>query len=288
MDDASSPPPADRSSPMSASQYADHMRLQGGIKTAKILGIACVVYSSLGLMMAMCCGLSSAGIEAMVRQVVTQMQTAQQQFKQAYEQELADLEEQINAADDDEEKRALRDSREAMIQSQPLAATPPSLNELTAVLASPKLKSFSAIEILSGVVLNLAMLATGIGLIQRKRWGRVGTCYVSVLKVARLLLLYLPFMFVIWPGWVRELSAVTEKMVEETQKNNPAAAAPPAGVPTPKQMAQQVSLTVYVYGVMWACMMVVLSPILPGILLWLLRRPNVVAACHAAPTLAME
>ncbi len=282
MDDLSLPSSADDSRPVPADQYAAHMALQSGSRTATTLGIISVVYASLGLLTGLCCGLSSAGLGAMVQGAVVQAQTAQQQLKQIYEQQIAEIEQQIAAAENEEDKRELQKSRDELVQQQPAGnAAPPDFDEIADVMASPRLMKFATAEVVSGLLLNLWMLVTGVALSRKRRWGRVWTSYASILKIARLLLLYLPFMFLIWPGWVRELSTAVENVVAQSEANNPAAAKPPAGVPTPQQMGQQVSLSVYVYGVIWAAGMVVLSPIYPGILLWLLRKPNVVVACDS-------
>jgi hypothetical protein len=114
------------------------------------------------------------------------------------------------------------------------------------------------------------MFVTGIGLINRRRWGAQTWRTVAWIKIARLVLLWGFFAITVAPvvsdGMTKGLLAVLEAQRTATTK-----------MPTPAQIAQ-IGMTYTVMLAVMALMMMGLGSIYPAVSLWILGRRGVRAA----------
>jgi hypothetical protein len=123
---------------------------------------------------------------------------------------------------------------------------------------------------------NVLMLISGVGLIRLREWGRKLAVWVAALKIVRLIVLYGIFIMVMVPIFVKLILDMFEEMAQSLP---PGAGRPPiAGMTT-------------MFGTMFsvsAVAVMILGSIYPGIVLWLLTRPGVKAACNGRESLLEE
>ena len=133
----------------------------------------------------------------------------------------------------------------------------------------------------TGPVLNLAMLASGIGLTQLRVWARKMAIWVALLKIVRILALTLVFTIVIVPQTRRALDAVarTELGTVILARANSAAAQANTAPPPVPYTTENFGLIMAAMAYFFAVSGMILSLIYPAISLVILTRPSVKAAC---------
>lgn len=144
--------------------------------------------------------------------------------------------------------------------------------EAQLVTSGMHLKTFatwSVFNYATAFVLNLLMIASGVGLLQRVEWGRKLGLWAAGAKLARLVIVYGFFMVLVVPPLSRELGeAVGGQLAAQ-------GGGMPAGMPNMTQ----------VYAVMYTAIgvsSIVLGAIYPIITLVMLAKPGVRAACAPA------
>jgi hypothetical protein len=136
-------------------------------------------------------------------------------------------------------------------------------------------------DVVSGPVLNVAMVVAGVGLVLLKRWGRVLAVGVAALKVARLVVLCAILSVFVVPGVSGTLGEFAGTdfgkvfLRHATAQGNPVLPAQPAITIKPDEFVRAVAATGYLYAVMGLA----LGAIYPLVVLIVLSRPGAVAAC---------
>ena len=136
-----------------------------------------------------------------------------------------------------------------------------------AFMGDPVMIRFYVIDLVTGIPLNILMFATGIGLVNFKRWGAKWWTWTAWAKIVRLILVYSYFIV----GVVPTMSAGIARMVVgifEAQKI-PAGRAP--------SLSQLTMIYSYIYGAM-GILMIVAGVIYPALSIWMLARPGAKAA----------
>jgi hypothetical protein len=192
----------------------------------------------------------------------------QQQFQQAMEQErqkqLDNLEERANNADTEQEADALRKQREAM-KNMPTPKFPDMSNMMG--MKDPGAFATYLFDCLSGVILNVLMLISGIGLLKFQSWARRMAVWVAVLKIICLIIYCALAVVVLAP-------AVSNGFVEFVTEMNPDGPRPQPG------KIEEVKSVFSGMVTGWGVTLLVLGSIYPLISLRLLSRRDVVAACQ--------
>lgn len=109
------------------------------------------------------------------------------QSEQNYQQQVAELNQQIEQASNEQKKTELQEQLQRYIASHDF----PKTNTLW---------NWCIVEVFSGVVLNLLLLIAGIGLMRQQPWGRRLSIITYKLKIVRLLALYLFFIVLMFRG----------------------------------------------------------------------------------------
>src|ERR1043165_4714618 len=150
------------------------------------IGILNIIFGSLMMLCILCSSMYLAVMGA-IGAPINAIQ--QQQFQQALQterlQKLQRLREQEQAAKDEKEKADLKAKQKAL-EEQPL----PKMPDFTKFMREQSFVSWMIADYVSGLILNLAMVISGIGLLRRKEWGRVSGIWVAILKIVRLIVLY--------------------------------------------------------------------------------------------------
>jgi hypothetical protein len=245
-----------------------------GPKTAipKTIGILNIVFGSLLLLCAVCSALNLAIQPALGPMFAAQQQQFQQVQQADRQQKLDQLEKEEQAAKNKEEKAAVQ-ARHKALKDQPLVKMP----DMTKFTQDPTFQAYGIADAVTGLILNILLVVSGIGLLSLKEWARRLGLWVAALKIVFLFVLYGIFIVVVVPRVTEAFTSVFREMMDEMAKT-----APP-GQPVPgkadlEQMGTILGL-VYTGG---AIVMIIFGVIYPVVMLVLLSRPRVKAACAAA------
>jgi hypothetical protein len=224
--------------------------------TPKTLGVLNIGFA-LGLMAGGLC-MNTAGLSGPLLSYFAGMQNvemiAHSKSRQAKIEKLQELE---SKSSDQEAKSGIQAELEEL-EAEP-AYDPTRLTMLSNPrFRDPRLIGHFVLDLGTGLILNLFMLASGIGLYLLKRWGRVLAIMVAWAKILRLLALALSVSFVIAP--------LVASMITEFE-----AALPMEGV---EAVGQRAATLLMAFS--WA--MFVFGSIYPIVTLVLLRRPDLKAA----------
>lgn len=131
----------------------------------------------------------------------------------------------------------------------------------------PAFVRFTLIDVVTGLVVNLMMLASGIGLINIHRWGARLWTWTAWIKIARLVVLWGFFYIVlVTPSFSENMARAALAMM------NPRLGA--RGVPSLGQLTRLYAII----NLIMAVAMIILGAIYPALSLWMLGRPGVRAA----------
>ncbi|SIO64729.1 hypothetical protein SAMN05444166_7384 [Singulisphaera sp. GP187] len=133
----------------------------------------------------------------------------------------------------------------------------------------------------TGPVLNLLMLASGIGLTQLRAWARKMAIWVAVVKIGRIFALTLFFTIVIVPHARRAMDAVahTDLGTLLIAKANSALIQASTGPPPVHYTADNIAVNMAAMAYIFAVFGMMFCLIYPAISLVILTRPSVKAAC---------
>jgi hypothetical protein len=181
-------------------------------------------------------------------------------------QQIAALKKDEAEAKTEEEKKQIRAQIKA-IEDRPLPAGP-DVKALVGKLDTPMMRAYSWTDMGTALILNVLMLASGIGLLRLKESARRLAIWVAGLKIARLVILMVVQVVFILP--------VTTKMQQEMIADMGGSGAPNA------QAAQMTAKMGAAAGSAMTLILSVLSMVWPILMIVLLTRPGSRAACLAA------
>jgi hypothetical protein len=218
-------------------------------------------------------GIGSAAFALMaptfLKGIQAQTQETLAKSKAEREARIADLKKQEAAAKTEEEKERLRTERETA-ESVP---EPPDMAELTNwdMYADPRYQAYFWGEASLGIVLNIAMIVAGAGLLATAEWGRRLAIGVAWGKIVRLVAMAVITLTVILPMTAERMQRMFDKMEAKMQ------AQPGTGIPRgfSKEMARMSAIM----GAVGAVGFTVVGSIYPGLAIWFLTRPRARAAC---------
>jgi hypothetical protein len=233
--------------------------------TPKVIGILHIIFGVCLLLCGACYGLQIAAQSAMGPMMAAQQQQMQAGLEAQRQAQLKKLEDRERAAGTDEEKAAIQAEIKAL-RARPL----PKMPDMTKLWNDGRVQGFVVTDLLTGMVLNLALLISGIGLVGRNEWGRVTGLWVLGIKLVRLVVLYGVAILVVVPVMAQKFIDFFQEMTKDMP--------PGQGGPRPDQLTQMgatmgTMMTATAVGVM------VIGALVWGVLWWFLSRPGVKAAC---------
>lgn len=236
----------------------------------KVIGILNIVFAS-GLLLG---GLCWAGSIVLQPYTMKMMNEAQKKMeadeKSKHDAALKKLEDQEKEAQTEEEKAEIREARKTAA-SGPVALKVP-MFDLSKLMTNTRVQAWSWADVLTGIVVNVLLLTSGIGLVMFRPWGRKLAVWVASLKVIRLIAVYGYAIFAVVPEFSRLLGkAVGDMMIQQQQVSGK----PMPPFMTPDWFTRTYTIT---YTVM-AVGMIVFGAVYPLIMIWLLNRPSARAAC---------
>lgn len=235
----------------------------------KTIGVLNIIFGI--LMIAAGAGLlSQAGSQEAAAPMLAIMQHQQQQAAQRdRDAMLAEMDAQIEAAETEEEKAELRLQKE-MVQERSPQAMVLDMAQMSQASSDPRMIWYGFIDGLSGIILNVMLMVSGVGLLRFWPSARALAVWTLALKLVRLVLVYGYAAVVVAPLMAEAQGKVAEQMLSAQGAG--------AGGPPPGFFA-------VFYGVMYTVMaigMVLLGSIYPAIALWILSRKPVKAAFEPA------
>ena len=224
----------------------------------------CIICSSFYMMIQVAIGAPMMAVQQQQLQVVIQ---AERQKK------LQQLQEQEKAAKDEKERADLQ-ARQKELEAQPI----PKMPDFTRFIRNDEFQIYVVVDYLTGFVLNIIMLISGIALMRLKEWGRITAIWVAIVKILRLIALNAVFALVVVPVMVKDFTSMMREFIDEMAK----AAPPGQPMPAPGEMAQ-VGTILGIVSTVTAIGMVIFGAIYPMIVVITLTQARVKAACVSSP-----
>jgi hypothetical protein len=177
---------------------------------------------------------------------------------------IADLKKQEAAAKTEAEKEQLRTEREAA-ESVPEPPEPPDVT-IWDTYADPRYRAYFCGEVSLGIVLNIAMIVAGAGLLATAEWGRRLAIGVAWGKIVRLVAMAVITLTVIVPMTAEYTQPSLDKIAAQARLGGPA-------------MSNQMAQVMPILGAVGVVGFTVVGSIYPGLAIWFLTRPRARAAC---------
>lgn len=235
----------------------------------KLLGWLNVIFGMLILLFAACSGIVAIG-QHLSQPLITaqfEQQQAREEARQAErEEQIAELVEAEAAATSDVERDRLREKRERL-EFESRLHRPVDVTAFTKVGTDPKIFAFTIVDLVGALVLNVLLIASGIGLLLLAPWGRKLALFVAGAKLLRLCVQTAWNLVVIVPIVAAQMQAMQEQMFVDMPGG-------PPGGPPPEAMFSVIFAfqRAMIYG--GPIIMLIIGAIYPLILIWLLTRPN--------------
>jgi len=176
-------------------------------------------------------------------------------------QQIEDLNQQLQAATTEEEKEEISTQIEDLELEDEINVPNPFL-----AMNNPTMNLYGIIDGSTGLLFNLIMFVTGVGLLLRKEWARKLAIWTAALKIVRLLILQSINMVYIIPIQAKSMQEMFKQMDVGGQGQGP-------------DMSQMASMQ---GGMMmaWAVVMLIAGCVYPALSIWFLSRPGVQATCQ--------
>jgi hypothetical protein len=208
----------------------------------------------------------------MMKQVQAQAQQSVEKAKAERAARIDELKKKEDAAKTEEEKKQLQTER----QTAESVADPPDLSDLSSTwdfMSDPWYAGYAWSEIGLGILLNIAMIVAGAGLVGLTEWGRRLALWVASLKILRLTAIMIITLTVILPMTSERTKRMFDKMEAQikTKSGGGAGAAP--------GFSAGMSQMTAIFGAASAVGTAVLGSIYPALALWFLTRRAARAAC---------
>lgn len=201
----------------------------------------------------------------------TMVEALKAQRQQERDKSIAELKVQEEAAVTEEEKAQLAAQRQTL-EAQPIVDLP--VADMMGMYREPTFIGYLVADTITGLVLNALLLTSGIGLLAAKSWARKLAIWVAALKIARLVFVYGFAIAFVVPTFSKQMGKVAEQMVGQLPSRPGAPPMPPAG--------QTIATAYGIALTSSAVLMILFGAIYPVIMLWVLTRPKVKAACGEA------
>ncbi len=206
------------------------------------------------------------------RQIVDQASKQQAAQRAQREAQIADLKSQEDAAKTKEEKENFQVQRENLEKN-----AEPDMSEFMDlsnwnVFADIRLAIFYCTELGAGLMLNLLMLVSGVGLLGLAEWGRRLAVWVAWGKIVRWVAIMITTMVLVLPITTQKMQKAFDKVEQTTKARGGRGAVFPMG-----SLAQFTAIS----GAITAIFEAIVFSIYPGLTIWYLTRPPTRAACMA-------
>jgi hypothetical protein len=235
---------------------------------AKLVGTLNIVFASMLLLYILFQIAMLFFTPALIEMSGGMVKQAQAKIDQQRKDQQAELKKEAAEAKTAEEKKVVEE-RLSTLEKTP-QVTMPDMSKVTDMMKNPVIRANQWLDFSSGLALNVAMLVSGIGLVQLKEWGRKLALWTFGLKIVRLGVLAMIMIIFILP--------ITAKMSSEMMAGMMQSG---AGGPQAAMMGNMAKLQA-AFGTAQAVLGFVFGSIWPVIGIVLLSRPGTRVACQAS------
>lgn len=193
----------------------------GRPQTPLVLGIFGIAFGSLGLLCSCWQGVSAVGMSMMSGW----MEQMQAQLKADREAKIEQFEEDLAAAETEEDATQIQRDHDRWLQQHPDV----DFAELTAIATDSRVVAHAVADGIAGLITNSLLIAAGVGMIRVRPWARrlaIGTAYA---KVAVIVVSLAVMLLVVIPAQIEAMEKMMKAM-ESIQQNSPN---PPPPMPMP-------------------------------------------------------
>jgi hypothetical protein len=255
------------------------IRALPSFRTARLVGIFNVLFGAEIFLCGLLWGSYIITLPMLGRAIQTVQKQQEDRAEASKKAELEALDEEEKGAKTEVEKVEI-EARRREVKSRPRPFTAASMDLATMGMTDQKTLAWSIAEVTSGLVLNILLLASGIGLLSWKPWSRPLGVWTSALKIVRLALLYGFFVVAIAPMIGQKYGQAVSQMMTQGQIGG-----------MPKGATLATSTLVQIYTITYSLLgagMIVCGAVYPAVAIWLLTRPGVKAACSGVFQLPKE
>ncbi len=235
----------------------------------KTLGILNVIFGVLLVLMGLCGIVGLAAAPAMFGQIEKIAKEAQSKVEEQEKAQIKTFDDRIAAAKDDEEKKKIEQEKANAIAVQPKIATP-DMSAATDVFKDPTIMAVNYAGAISGLVLHILLLVSGIGLIRLAPWGRTLGIWWAALQIVQVIALLVATLVYVMPANQVNVEKQIAKLeaAEKAQGGGPGAASAAQMTKAMNAMAGPIAVGQSLSGMIY-----------PVILLILLSTKGARAAC---------
>jgi hypothetical protein len=208
------------------------------------------------------------------KKMVVEFEQEQAKSNAQREAKIASLKAQEEAAKTTEEKETIKDDREALESN-----VPPDLSAMSEMMgwnifSDKRIAVYSFTEVIVGMILNVLMAISGVGLLGLAEWGRRLAVNVAWLKIVRWVAMIVVTLVLIMPITVQKFQKMMESMQAQVQ-----AQARSSGRTAPPIPMTNVGLFIAIAGAIATIFTALIATIYPALSIWFLTRAPVRAAC---------
>jgi hypothetical protein len=182
---------------------------------------------------------------------------------------LAELKKSEDAAKTEEEKAGLKTERELLEQQNEPDFSETDITNFS-MFSDLRLAVYYITELSAAVILNIAMIVAGAGLLRRAEWARRMAVGVAWLKIVRWLAMTVVTFVLVLPITMDMTQKALTKMDQQMRTQS--------GARPPMPLTQLGPLTA-VFGGVSAVFSAIISSVYPALSIWFLTRPAARAAC---------
>lgn len=252
----------------------------------KTIGVLNIVFGAIMLLCIPC----FAGYVGLLANMGPLLQAQQQEIQKRVDEQmkrrLDDLAKREATAQNEEQKEQIRIERDNL-KSAPGPPQTPNIDFMFGSFREPRVLAHYIGDWSTAMIMNVLMLAAGIGLVKMRSWGRTLGIWVAGIKIVRHFILCGFSLMVVIPITSRSLidgMGALDK-VEQAEAGLNAADAAKKGLPPPpppQQGGKEAAQAIITMSTFWSIFMLIGGSIYPIVTLVILTRPAAKAACDAS------
>jgi hypothetical protein len=233
----------------------------------RTLGTLNIVFGILALCWGLCSDSAMMGFPALMQAIGRQSTDTQRMLDERQKRQIESLKEQEATAKTQAEKDRLRKELADQRVRRVVVTTPQNEMLTKMKVDDPRYFAHYGTVLVTGLILNTAMIVAGVGLLRLRPWGRTVSLWVAALHLVRLVAVTASMVIIVGPIWAR--------MSEAMSTTTTAAVMDPESLRDMNAMNRSFSLAMQVG-------LFVLGSIYPIVTLWLLNTRSSLAALGLA------
>lgn len=261
--------------------------IRPNVKDCKSIGFWSVVFSGMLLFCGACNLITIAVLPVILTMVQETVGQAVQAEEKARAEQVAALEADAAKSASEAEKQAI-EAQVTVLKSKPRMPQTMFNSFVPSLMKDRTLMTYQFADYLTGLVLNIVMLISGIGLLGLKEWARKLALWLAGVKILRHFVLAAVSILVVIPATHERTKKMMEQVDAEMKASAPGGGN--VGVNAPQGMIQVIAMmdAMKSLAAIGPIVYALFAIIWPVVVLIMLNRPSVRAACLAADLNRLE